>query len=166
MLTYNLLNPPSIVAGQLAQTTMPAAQEWRQQAEVLTEQIDAQREENERLRAEVERLRASQWRDFTATAYTADCAEGCTGITKTGLDVKHRTHYEGKRIIATDPSVIPLGTTVELRFKDGTLERAIALDTGGAIKGTLIDYLASDNASALQFGRQRIQIRIIKEESE
>jgi 3D (Asp-Asp-Asp) domain-containing protein len=141
---------------------MPVAQEWRQQAEITTQQLDVQRVENERLRAEIERLKASQWRDFTATAYTADCAEGCSGITKTGLDVRHRTHIDGKRIIATDPSVIPLGTTVELRFKDGTLERAIALDTGGAIKGTLIDYLISDNASALQFGRQRIQIRIIK----
>ena len=162
MLTYNLLNPPSIVAGQLAQQTMPAAQEWRQQAEVLTQRLTEQREVNERLRAEIERLRASQWRDFTATAYTADCAEGCSGITKTGLDVTNRTHYEGKRIIATDPSVIPLGTTVELRFKDGTLERAIALDTGGAIRGTIIDYLASDNKNALQFGRQLIKIRIIK----
>jgi 3D (Asp-Asp-Asp) domain-containing protein len=155
MLTYNLLSPPSIVAGELAQAVAPNAQEWRQQAEIATQ-------ENERLRAEIERLKASQWRDFNVTAYTADCAEGCSGITKTGLDVRHRTHIDGKRIIATDPSVIPLGTTVELRFKDGTLERAIALDTGGAIKGTLIDYLISDNTSALQFGRQRIQIRIIK----
>ena len=156
MLTYNLLSPPSVVAGDIAQQVAPNAQIWRQQAEVLTL-------ENERLRAEIERLKAAQWRDFTATAYTADCAEGCSGFTRTGLDVRHRTYIDGKRIIATDPSVIPLGTTVELRFKDGTLERAIALDTGSAIQGRLIDYLISDNASALQFGRQRIKIRIIKE---
>jgi 3D (Asp-Asp-Asp) domain-containing protein len=58
--------------------------------------------------------------------------------------------------------VIPLGTTVELRFSNGKLERAIALDTGGAIDGHLIDYLISDNASAVQFGRQHVQIRIIE----
>jgi 3D (Asp-Asp-Asp) domain-containing protein len=130
---------------------------------VLTQQLTEQREVNERLRAEIKRLEASQWRDFTATAYTADCPEGCSGITKTGLDVRNRTHFEGKRIIATDPSVIPLGTTVELRFSNGKLERAIALDTGGAIDGTIIDYLISDNASAIQFGRQHVQIRIIEE---
>jgi 3D (Asp-Asp-Asp) domain-containing protein len=62
--------------------------------------------------------------------------------------------------------VIPLGTTVELRFSNGKLERAIALDTGGAIDGTIIDYLISDNASAIQFGRQHVQIRIIEEASE
>jgi 3D (Asp-Asp-Asp) domain-containing protein len=132
---------------------------WRQQAETLAE-------ENERLQAEIKRLEASQWRDFTATAYTADCAEGCSGITKTGVDVRNRTHIDGKRVIAVDPSVIPLGTTVEIRFSDGMLERAIAFDTGGAIRGNIIDYLASDNASALQFGRQSVKIRIIKEESE
>jgi 3D (Asp-Asp-Asp) domain-containing protein len=59
--------------------------------------------------------------------------------------------------------VIPLGTTVELRFSNGKLERAIALDTGGAIDGTIIDYLISDNTSAIQFGRQHVQIRIIEE---
>jgi 3D (Asp-Asp-Asp) domain-containing protein len=158
LLTHALLSPPSIVAGDVAQQVAPLAQTWRQQAEVLTQ-------ENERLRAEIERLKASQWRDFTATAYTADCPEGCSGITKTGLDVRNRTHIDGKRIIATDPRVIPLGTTVELRFSNGKLERAIALDTGGAIDGTIIDYLISDNASAIQFGRQRIQIRIIEEEN-
>jgi len=156
LLTHSLLSPPSIVAGDVAQQVAPLAQIWRQQAEVLTQ-------ENERLRAEIKRLEATQWRDFTATAYTADCPEGCSGITKTGLDVRNRTHFDGKRIIATDPSVIPLGTTVEIRFRNGKLERAIALDTGGKIDGTIIDYLISDNTSAIQFGRQNVQIRIIEE---
>jgi 3D (Asp-Asp-Asp) domain-containing protein len=156
LLTHSLLSPPSIVAGDVAQQVAPLAQTWRHQAEVLTQQ-------NKRLRAEIKRLEATQWRDFTATAYTADCPEGCSGITKTGLDVRNRTHFEGKRIIATDTSVIPLGTTVELRFSNGKLERAIALDTGGLIDGTTIDYLISDKASAIHFGRQHVQIRIIEE---
>ncbi|MFL6479389.1 MAG: 3D domain-containing protein [Bacillales bacterium] len=159
LLTHSLLSPPSIVAGELASVTAPNATIWRHQAEVLTN-------ENERLRDEIKRLEASQWRDFTATAYTADCSEGCSGITKTGLDVRHRTHVDGLRIIATDPSVIPLGSIIEIRFSNGKLERAIAADTGGAIDGHLIDYLISDNASAIQFGRQHVQIRIIEEESE
>jgi 3D (Asp-Asp-Asp) domain-containing protein len=156
LLTHSLLSPPSIVAGELAKQTAPLAQTWRNQAEVLTQ-------ENELLRAEIKRLEASQWRDFQATAYTADCPEGCSGYTRTGLDVRNRTHIDGLRIIATDPGVIPLGSIIEIRFSNGKLERAIALDTGGAIDGHLIDYLISDNASAIQFGRQRVKIRIIKE---
>lgn len=68
-----------------------------------------------------------------------------------------------KRVIATDPSVIPLGTTVEIRFADGKVERAIASDTGGAIRGNIVDYLVSDHSTAVQFGRQTVKIRIIKE---
>ncbi|WP_244933705.1 3D domain-containing protein [Neobacillus mesonae] len=126
-------------------------------------QLNEQRELNKRLRAEIKRLEAKQWRDFTATAYTADCPEGCTGITKTGVDVRNQTHVNGRRVVATDPAVIPLGTVIEIRFADGRLERAIALDTGGAIRGNIIDYLVSDNATAVQFGRQRVKIRIIGE---
>jgi 3D (Asp-Asp-Asp) domain-containing protein len=153
-LTQSILIP-STEASEIGKVMYPNAQEWRHQSEVLTQ-------ENERLRAEIKRLEATQWRDFQATAYTSDCPEGCSGFTKTGLDVRNRTHIGGKRIIATDPSVIPLGTAVELRFSDGRTEQAIALDTGGLIDGTLIDYLIIDNKKALQFGRQQIKIRIIK----
>jgi 3D (Asp-Asp-Asp) domain-containing protein len=147
------------VSAQLAEISAPNAQAWRAQAEQLAD-------ENAALRAEIERLNETAWQPFEATAYTADCVEGCTGITATGLDVRNRTHYEGKRIIAADPSVIPLGTTVELRFSNGTLEQAIAMDTGGAIDGNIIDYLISDHASAIQFGRQTVNIRILERGSE
>lgn len=143
----------------LAEQVAPNAQSWRQAAETL-------KEENALLRAEIDRLKAKQaedWQTFTATAYTADCAEGCMGITATGIDVRGTTHYNGHRVIATDPAVIPLGTTVEIRFADGTIERAIAADTGGAIDGNIIDYLVSDYNTAIQFGRQTIEIRIIQE---
>jgi 3D (Asp-Asp-Asp) domain-containing protein len=163
MLTQTLLSPPANVAGDINALTAPNAQIWRQQAEALATELAEQRELNEQLRAEIERLKAQQWRDFTATAYTAFCAEGCTGITATGLDVRSRTHVNGKRVIAADPSVIPLGTTVDIQFADGRIERAVALDTGGAIKGRIIDYLVSDERTAVNFGRQRVKIRLVKE---
>ncbi|NYV67586.1 hypothetical protein HYI36_20110 [Bacillus sp. Gen3] len=147
--------PPTIAASQLAQQVAPNAQTWRQQAEQATAELA-------KAQAEIERLKRTQWRDFEVTAYTADCAEGCIGITKTGIDVRQRTHYEGKRVIATDPSIIPMWSTVELRFGDGTTEQAIAVDTGGAIKGERIDYLVGDNATAIKFGRQSVSVRIIK----
>ncbi|ETB71290.1 3D domain-containing protein [Bacillus paralicheniformis] len=106
--------------------------------------------------------KTSAWRTFTATAYTAFCAEGCTGITKTGVDVSHSIYYEGTRVIAVDPSVIALGSTVEVRLADGSSFRAKAIDTGGAIKGARLDLLVANEADAVQFGRQSVDLRVIK----
>lgn len=103
----------------------------------------------------------SGWQMFEATAYTAYCAEGCTGTTATGLDVSHTIYHGGKRIIAVDPSVIALGSTVEVRQADGTTFEAVAQDTGGAIKGAKIDVLVAEEADAVQFGRQSVQVRVI-----
>ncbi|MEC0709181.1 3D domain-containing protein [Bacillus haynesii] len=105
---------------------------------------------------------ASAWRTFTATAYTAFCSEGCTGITKTGVDVSHSIYYEGERVIAVDPSVIALGSTVEVRLADGSSFRAKAIDTGGAIKGARLDLLVASESDAVQFGRQSVELRVIK----
>ncbi|WP_146940178.1 3D domain-containing protein [Bacillus licheniformis] len=106
--------------------------------------------------------KTSAWRTFTMTAYTAFCAEGCTGITKTGVDVSHSIYYEGARVIAVDPSVIALGSTVEVRLADGSNFRAKAIDTGGMIKGARLDLLVANEADAVQFGRQSVELRVIK----
>ncbi|WP_248064494.1 MULTISPECIES: 3D domain-containing protein [Bacillus amyloliquefaciens group] len=115
---------------------------------------------NEKPNAE-EPAKQSAWQTFEATAYTAYCAEGCTGTTATGLDVSHTIYHAGKRIIAVDPSVIALGSAVEVRQADGTTFEAVAQDTGGAIKGAKIDVLVTEEADAVQFGRQSVQVRVI-----
>lgn len=101
------------------------------------------------------------WQTFEASAYTADCPEGCSGITSTGLDVTGTIYHADKRIIAVDPSVIALGSTVEIKQADGTTFEAVSLDTGGAIKGAKIDVLVANEADAVQFGRQSVQVRVI-----
>ncbi|MBT0952028.1 hypothetical protein KJK38_00080 [Bacillus velezensis] len=103
----------------------------------------------------------SDWKTFEASAYTAYCAEGCTGTTATGLDVSRTIYHAGKRIIAVDPSVIALGSAVEVRQADGTTFQAVANDTGGAIKGAKLDVLVANETDAVQFGRQSVQVRII-----
>jgi 3D (Asp-Asp-Asp) domain-containing protein len=109
---------------------------------------------------------APVWQTFEATAYVALCDTGCIGITKTGIDVRNTTIHEGKRIIAVDPSVIPLDTTVDIRLADGTTFEATAQDTGGAIRGNRLDLLVSTEDRAWQFGRQTVEVRIIEEELE
>ncbi|MFB8736436.1 3D domain-containing protein [Bacillus sp. SL00103] len=65
---------------------------------------------------------------MTSTAYTASCA-GCTGrMVKQDIILKSNP---GAKVIAVDPSVIPLGSKV---YVEG-YGYAVASDTGSAIKG-------------------------------
>lgn len=105
-----------------------------------------------------------EWREFEATAYVALCDTGCTGITRSGYDVRGTQYYEGYRVVAVDPDVIPLGKTMTIRLSTGYEFAAIALDTGGAIKGAKIDVLVADLDAAWNFGRQAVEIRINNEE--
>lgn len=89
----------------------------------------------------------------TATAYTAYCT-GCSGITATGIDLKANPHL---KVIAVDPSVIPLGSKV---WVEG-YGYAIAGDTGGAIKGNKIDIFVPTKEQAYAFGRKSVRIKII-----
>jgi len=88
----------------------------------------------------------------TATAYTADC-EGCSGITATGINLKANRNA---KVIAVDPSVIPLGTKVHV---EGYGE-AIAGDTGGAIKGNKIDIHLPTTAEANNWGVRTVKVTI------
>lgn len=97
-----------------------------------------------------------------ATAYIAMCASGCTGITATGYDVRNTIYSpSGNRVIATDPNVIPTGSTVRITLGNGEVIVAEAMDTGGAIKGNRLDLLMSSESEALAFGRQPVEVTII-----
>lgn len=101
---------------------------------------------------------------FTATFYTAFCPTGCTGVTATGLDVSNTIYTsDGLRIVAVDPSQIPLGSIVQVSLADGTVFNARAEDTGGAIKGRIIDVLVADRDEAYRLGRQSVRVHIIRE---
>lgn len=103
------------------------------------------------------------WFNYEFTHYTANCA-GCTGVTSTGIDVRGTTHYKGMRVIAVNPNVIPYGSIVELKYPNGSIERAYAGDTGGAIRARtdLVDVLVSTNGEAFAKGRVHGQLRIIQ----
>lgn len=90
---------------------------------------------------------------FRVTHY-CPCVQCCgksDGIGASGREVI--PYYS----IAVDPSVIPLGTVVYLDYGDGVLHEARADDTGGAIKGNVIDLCVGDHQTAIQYGvRQAI----------
>lgn len=96
---------------------------------------------------------------FQMTSYTADCS-GCSGITATGVNVKSTTTVGGMRVIAVDPNIIPLGSTVRVTTSSGSFT-AKALDTGGAIKGNIIDLLVGSSSEAQTNGRQQVKVQIL-----
>ncbi|BAK52945.1 peptidase [Bacillus phage SP-10] len=89
-----------------------------------------------------------------ATAYTAFC-EGCSGTTRLGFDLRANPNA---KVVAVDPSVIPLGSTVEV----AGYGYAVASDTGGAIKGNRIDLFMASETDARNFGRRSVTVKIIK----
>lgn len=130
--------------------------------------------ELERLKNEIEALKSKQnevesvdnnqvgaGKTFEATFYTAFCPTGCTGITATGVDVSNTIYHEGKRIIAVDPSVIPLGSHVKVTLAGGMSFEATAQDKGGDIKGNRIDILVASRDEAYRLGRQSAKVDIL-----
>ena len=89
----------------------------------------------------------------TSTAYTANCS-GCSGRTATGINLRANPNI---KVIAVDPSVIPLGTKV---YVEG-YGYATAEDIGGAIKGNRIDVFIPTQSAALQWGRKQVKVTIL-----
>ena len=89
----------------------------------------------------------------TSTAYTANCS-GCSGTTKTGINLKANPN---SKVIAVDPSVIPLGTKV---YVEG-YGYAVAGDTGSAIRGNKIDVFFPDKSQAFRWGNKKVKIKIL-----
>ena len=97
---------------------------------------------------------------YEATYYSAFCSTGCTGVTATGDDVSSSIYVRGKRVIAVDPNVIPLGSTVRVTTPNESFE-ATALDTGGDIKGNRIDILVESTEKAYSLGRHSVKVEVL-----
>ena len=88
-----------------------------------------------------------------ATAYTANC-EGCSGVTATGKDLNEDRNAD---VVAVDPDVIELGSTVHV---EGYGE-AVAADVGGDITGERIDLHVPTTDEAMDFGRQDVEVTVV-----
>lgn len=149
---------------QHARTTFTQASRVRR-AEVVAERLaerKAKEEAESARKVAVSRSTevSNAARVFEATAYIALCDTGCTGKTAMGHDVRNTIYYNGYRVIATDPDVIPMGTILRISY-GGTSFKAIAWDTGGAIKGFKVDILVPTIREAKKFGRQRISVEVL-----
>ena len=93
---------------------------------------------------------------FDSSAYCGEnyyhtCNNGNSNSTATG------TVPTAGRTIAVDPKVIPLGATVIIGGNE-----YIAEDTGGAIKGKKVDIFFDTHVEAIQYGRRKVDVYIIK----
>ncbi len=144
-------------------------------AEAPAEPVDSTSPFREEAEIKIEETpRADDVLDFTsakqllveATAYTNNAEDTVTYdgrvLTRSGYDVTDTILYEGMRIIAVDPAVIPLGTRV---YIEG-FGMAIALDTGSAIKGNIIDIMMDTKEEAVTFGRKPLTIWVIPKQEE
>ncbi|WP_322552216.1 LysM peptidoglycan-binding domain-containing protein [Priestia megaterium] len=134
---------------QKEQQQAQAEQAQKEQQQAQAEQAQQQQQQP----AESSQQASGKSMTVEATAYTANCA-GCSGTTATGVDLKANPN---QKVIAVDPSVIPLGSKV---YVEGYGE-AVAADTGGAIKGNRIDVFVPAEGDAQQFGRKSVKITVM-----
>lgn len=81
---------------------------------------------------------------FEATCYAL------RGTTASGTEA-------GPGSIAVDPSVIPLGTVLEVEGYG----RGVAEDTGGAIRGRRIDVWKSSESACVEWGRRPVEVFVV-----
>lgn len=116
---------------------------------------------------------SGQTHTFQATSYDLSinsCGKGLNhpqyGVTRSGYSLKGMSRTEAMSI-AVDPNVIPLGTVVYVEFSEPYEHftgHYTARDTGGAIKGKIIDVFMGDfqkqesDQSVWDFGRREVKI--------
>ncbi|MCS7265008.1 MAG: 3D domain-containing protein [Armatimonadetes bacterium] len=97
-------------------------------------------------------LRRFRLMKMVATAY---CPNGCCGSPSGRTATGRKAEYG---IIAVDPRVIPLGTTLYV----DRYGFAIAADTGRKIKGARIDLCFPTHKEALRFGRRSVKVLLLR----
>lgn len=136
-------------------------EEFKQEQVRLKNELEKKEQKEQKVAMDTS---SGDWVSYTQTHYTSYCNTGCTGKTASGHDVSKTIKYQGMRVIAVDPKRIPLGSIVEIN-DNGNISKAIALDTGGAIKGNKIDLLVSTNDSsyAYSLGVKKVKIKIVRQ---
>ncbi|OZB98083.1 3D domain-containing protein [Paenibacillus sp. XY044] len=102
---------------------------------------------------------ATEWKTYTVTAYDNgyESTQKRPGDKDYGITKSGEKTVEG-RTVSADPRVLPLGTVI---YIENVGERVVT-DTGWAIKGRRLDLYFESHKRALQFGKQKLKVKIIK----
>jgi 3D (Asp-Asp-Asp) domain-containing protein len=113
--------------------------EKNQSKDLFTETIDNAKNGNKKL---------LDGQSFRATAY---CLRGRTA---SGSSVR-------RGIVAADRRVLPLGTRINISAGSYSGTYVVA-DTGGAVKGRILDIWVPSCSEAVRFGRRTIKVSVVK----
>src|SRR6478752_5308233 len=86
---------------------------------------------------------------YEATAYTTP------GITASGEQAK-------RRLIAADPTVLPLGSQIRVTGAGQYSGEYEVGDTGRKIKGRKLDIYIANDVEAKEFGVKQVTVKVIK----
>jgi 3D (Asp-Asp-Asp) domain-containing protein len=93
-------------------------------------------------------------KNVSAIAYTP-YDPGSGNLTAIGWNIKSSK----KKVVAVDPRVIPLRSTVKVYYKGKLKGTNTAADTGGAIKGKKMDILYYSRSEAFNWGRRTVTVK-------
>lgn len=125
----------------------------------LAARVDADREARQAQAEAYEAIGAYQYiGECTVTHYCCElyahvCGDG-DGLTATGIPV-------APGIVAVDPEVIPLGSTVII---DG--QAYLAADTGGAVKGNHVDIAVATHQEAEDLGVTTADVWVVEDDEQ
>lgn len=112
-------------------------EELRKRITEVEDERNQKQDEIEQKTEELKAVEASAVHGFQVTWYN------------TGTTTKSGTKVEDGLTVSVDPAVIPLGSWVKIVLPDGTTMKRRADDTGGAVKGRILDVYSSAPTSEL-----------------
>lgn len=125
----------------------------------LAARVDADREARQAQAEAYEAIGAYEYiGECTVTYYCCEpyahiCGTG-TGLTATGIPV-------APGVVAVDPEVIPLGSTVII---DG--QAYLAADTGEAVRGNHVDIAVATHQEALELGTRTAEVWVVEDDEQ
>lgn len=132
---------PTVEAVSLATNSQPKLQQNNQSeqlpVQIPTEDSAANNDDNDKTST----LKAMA---FRATAY---CLKGKTAL---GGAVR-------RGIVAADPRILPLGSRVQIEAGSYSGTYTVA-DTGGAVRGRVLDIWVASCSEAVRFGRKSVSV--------
>lgn len=132
-----------------SETNTPQINQTKNQQSSLQTNLPTQNQQNINTESSETNASAivSEGRAFRATAY---CLQGRTA---NGGGVR-------RGIVAADPRVLPLGTRIQITAGSYSGTYTVA-DTGGAVKGRILDIWVPSCSEANRFGRKSITVAVI-----
>ncbi len=99
--------------------------------------------------------------DGSPRTFVARMTAYANGVGGVGKNAKTATGIAPRYgVVAVDPKVIPLGSTVTIEGYEGFF---VAEDTGGAIKGPALDIWLPDAKEAKRYGTQYRRVTVVRE---